>query len=369
MLPNMRRMVRACGTLCLVALSSSASAQWYSASNSCGCVQQVVQPCYQTVPVTEYREVTQTVRRPIYETKYVEQPVTEYHPVVEQRTVEVPTVQYQSVTELHEVPRDASYWMTSYQPNPKMSPCQYDPRPGMLGWLNRTGYSIRQSFTPNYIAQRHYVPQQVVQQVPVTRQVAIRGSRQVTYNVTRMEPRQTTRRVAVRTVRYQDEQVTAMRPVTVMRSVPIGTSVAYAFSPLGATQTTLLPLPDSIGGTRSASRDEESDRTARSSEPFGEDEETVIPGRKYRRGVDSSERDRDFRRSSYSVPQSQPRTQPGPTARRQGPLNSPSVVERTNPVPSIVRVSGWTARSQRSRGSVDGPTLASPALSVADNSR
>ena len=89
--------------------------------------------------------------------------------------------------------------------------------------MNRTAYSVRSAFTPNYYVSRQYVPRIVSQTVPVTRQVAVRGTQQVTYNVTRYEAHKTTRRVAVNTVKYVESEETVSQPVTVYRTVPTGT--------------------------------------------------------------------------------------------------------------------------------------------------
>ncbi|WP_145264834.1 hypothetical protein [Calycomorphotria hydatis] len=285
---SLRTFVPALGTVLLVCSASTVNAQLFG--SDCGCNTQsavapiyqqnacqtamVMQPCYQQVPVTQYQEIQQTVRRPVVETKYVDREVTEYVPVEEERTAEIPVVKYTPVTEYQTVQRDASYWQTQYTPNCKMAPCQYDPRPGLLGWLNRTGYNIRSAFAPRYTTNRQYVQNVVAEQVPITRQVAQHGKRQVTYKVTKMVPRTTTRKVAVNEVRYVEEQVSAMRPVTVMRTVPVGTSVAFA--PFGGgtatafggasnnvaygpviwndTQTAFGPTPDPA--FRSAERDE-----------------------------------------------------------------------------------------------------------------
>jgi hypothetical protein len=53
----------------------------------------------------------------------------------------------------------------------------------------------------------------------------------VTYNVTRYEPYTTTRQVAVSRTKMVAEEVTVQRPVTTYRTVPVGTTVAYA--PIG----------------------------------------------------------------------------------------------------------------------------------------
>jgi len=196
--------------------------------------------------VTEYRQVRQTVQKPVYETKWVNRQFTEYRPVTETHNATIPTVSYENVTELKTVCHNAGYWRTRYQCNPRISPCQYDNRPNMLGWLNRTGYSIRQTFTPRVIAFREYVPQVVAQQVPVARRIVHRGTRQVSYKVTRLVPQTVTRKVAIRTVRYVAQQIVTTRPVTVMRTIPIGTRVAYAPLYGAPTATALAPQPTPV---------------------------------------------------------------------------------------------------------------------------
>ena len=230
--------LRPAGALAVIATAAVANAQYYGGYDPCNPCQtvcqtvcqtaMVVQPTYQTVPVTEYQEVKQTVMRPVTETKYVDQQVTEYRPVTEQRTAEVPVTTYSPVTEIQTVMQDRSYYATQYVPNCRMSPCQYDSRPGLLGWMNRTGYEVRSAFTPRYTAYRQYVPNQVAMQVPVTRHVAQQGTRQVTYNVTRYEPHTTTRQVAVNETKWVAHEQTVSRPVTTYRTVPVGTTIAYA---------------------------------------------------------------------------------------------------------------------------------------------
>lgn len=222
----------------------------------CHQVQPVMQTMYHTVPVTEYQQVKQTVKRPVVETNYVDQQVTEYKPVTETRVVNVPTVSYQDVTEHQQVTRNVGFWNTRYVPNMKMSPCEADPRPGFTGWWNRQSVEMKNAFTPDYSVQREYCPQQITQVVPVTRRVAVQGTRQVSYNVTTMVPQTTTKKVAMNTVKYVDHEVTAMQPVTVMRSVPIGTRMAYA--PIGGpaaggtATATLTPTPDPVSNRAAA---------------------------------------------------------------------------------------------------------------------
>lgn len=188
----------------------------------------VQQQCYQTIPVTEYKEVRQTVQRPVIETAYVDQPVTEYRQVMETKVAQVPTCQYQTVTEYRQVQRDLGCWTTQYQCNPRLQPCQYDARPNLFGFLNRTGYQMRMAFTPPMTATRTWKPNVVVTQVPVQRQVAIRGTQQVNYQVARMVPYTTTRKVAVNTVKMVNQEVVMKQPVTVYKTVPAGTATVLA---------------------------------------------------------------------------------------------------------------------------------------------
>ncbi|MEX0726314.1 MAG: hypothetical protein WD065_08600, partial [Planctomycetaceae bacterium] len=203
---------------------SQVQAQFYSPNPCNQCAQPVVQSCYQTVPVTEYRTEKQTVQRPVYETAYEDQQVTEYRPVTEVKTASIPSTTYQDVVECQTVQRDMSRWVTQYQPRPMISPCQYDGRPTITGWMNRTAFSIRNTFTPRYTVSRQYVPNVVAYNVPVTRRIPTTVMREVNYNVTRMVPYTTTRKVAVNKLRYETVQIDVVRPVTVMRTVPTGTT-------------------------------------------------------------------------------------------------------------------------------------------------
>jgi hypothetical protein len=213
-------------TAALGAMVSPAQGQIYN--DGCNTCQPIMQSCYQTVPVTEYQPVRQTVRRPVYKTAYVEQPVTVYKPVSEQRTAQVPTVRYQNVTTYRTVNKDMGRWVTQYRPNPRIAPCQYDNRPGVIGWFNRTGYQLKSAFTPKYTPIRQYQQRMMTCTVPQTRRVAVRGTRTVAYNVTRMVPTQTVQRRPIQQLSYVNEEVTVMRPRTTYRTVPMGTAVAYA---------------------------------------------------------------------------------------------------------------------------------------------
>ncbi|GAB4145512.1 MAG: hypothetical protein Tsb009_17670 [Planctomycetaceae bacterium] len=331
------------GALLTLSMPQSLFAQWVGAANPCVCAQPVVQSCYQTVPVTEYRNVQRTVTQPVYETKYVDQKVTAYRPVTETRTATIPTVSYQTVTECKTVMQNRGYWRTRYEHLRLKSPCEYDPRPNLFGWLNRTGYSLRSMFTPRTVARREYVPNTVAYQVPVTRQVAVRGTRQVTYQVTRMQPYTTTRKVAVNTVRYVSRKVVQRHPVTVWRTVPIGSTIAYS-TPYG-TATALAPTPDPIGTAKRNTPN----RTANSQDSKFNRAGTSQPEKKFERksseGESGKKIDFGIRGSSY---------QP---ARKTGSKKFVAVSRRA---PSIVRAGRWMTTRRRIVQSQTGPALPAP---------
>lgn len=335
------------GALTLFSSAQTASAQWMPAGNPCPCPQPVVQPCYRTVPVTEYRQIRQTVTRPVYETKYVDQKVTAYRPITETRTANVPTVTYQNVTECQTRTRDMGYWRTRYEQRRLMSPCQYDPRPNLFGWLNRTGYAIRSTFTPRVVAHREYVPNVVAYNVPITRTVAQHGTRQVTYKVTRMEPYTTTRRVAVNTVRYVSQNVVRRQPVTVWRTVPIGSTVAFASV---GNHTALAPNPDPIGSAKADPKK----RTANSADNKFDDRSNDSSKDVFRR--DSSSLDSKTN-GNLGVDRS---AQPPVFNHTANRLASHRPAATSRRLPSIVRAGGWIARRPRRESTTRGPSLIGP---------
>lgn len=311
----------------------------------CAVQSQCCQPCsavaYQPqietrqVAVTEYQQVKQTVKRPVAKTAYVDQKVTEYKQVMEQKTVDVPTVSYQNVTEYHTQTRDMGKWQTYRQCVNKVSPCQYDGRPNLLGMMSRTGYSIRNSFTPSYVTRRQYVPQYVSHQVPVTRQVAIRGTQKKTYSVARIVPVETTRKVAVLKTEWVDEEITTSRPVTVMKTIQ-GTRTAYGFVPLSdqGTRTATKPTPEPTLN-RSATKPKE----------FKTDNETSF----------------NTNKPVIKTPQPvKPAFKTTPQLTRAKTDNVEVTSEsNTRSLPSIVRVGGWRARSPQAsqpRNSIKRPT-------------
>jgi hypothetical protein len=334
--------------LALVAAAQPAQAQLFPFGGACDCpqpavqcAQPVMQTCYQTVPVTEFQPAKQVVRKPYIETKYVEQPVTEYHPVTETKVANVPTTTYQDVTEYRQVCRNTTQYVRQLEPVCKPSPCEIDSRPGMLGWLNRSTYDFASMFTPAYRTRVTAIPQTYVQNIPVTRRVAIQGTRQVAYNVTTMVAAQSTRRVAMNTVAYRDEEVTVMKPVTVMRTVPIGSAMAFGVPLYGAPRTAFGPTPDPISAPRAV------ERLPGDPNKFERTREATIPVTP---------------KTSQRVPLDEVIPARGTSVSRVA--NDESIIP-VRSTPSAVRVGQWVARTttEAPAGKI-GPTL-----SVANNLR
>ena len=316
-------------------------------ANPCGCApamvaQPVTETVMQQVPVTEYRQVRQTVRKPVMQTTYVDQPGTEYRQVVEQKTVNVPTCTYQNVTECQTVQRNCGQWVTKWHTNQKTSPCAYDNRPGLMGEMNRIGFATRQAFTPTQYATREYVNQTTAQQVPVTRRVAIQGTRQVTYNVPRTVAIQTTRKVAVNTMKYVDEEVVVMQPVTVVKSIPT-TRTSYRLVPAGSalalapasTETALRPTPEpALPKAKTATREAESTPATK-------------PGEGHRGAIDEFDDGKPSRATNENAPAS-------------------AVRFVASKVPGAARVSGWRPTRTASAEKIPLPV---PTISVAENVR
>lgn len=307
MLPHFRCALRALAGASVLASATAVMAQ-FGPNSACGCATPAIRPisytpvmsstscqtlqaipvtqqCYQQVPVTEYQQVKERVRRPIQEVVYVDEPVTTYRPVVETRTVDVPTTSYQDVVEYQTVARQGGHWVTNYQANPKKTACEYDPRNDIFGFMNRTSYNVRNAFTPNMIATREWVPQTCTTQVPITRRVAQQCVQKQTYQVTKYVPETTTRKVAVSKVRWEEQEVVALKPVTVMKTMSTGTRTAWTYAPAGATvlsaapaasptQVGLAPSPDPISNARSTDNTPKRTATRASEDAFDDRGET-----------------------------------------------------------------------------------------------
>ena len=187
-------------------------------------MQPIHQTMYRDVPVTQYRPVKKMATRQVMKTKMVDKPVTTYKQVVETKMQEVPTTTYQTITEMKQVVNNRSHWQTTMQPVPKMSACQYDPRQGMLGSMNRSAYNFRQAFTPDNIPRKEFVPQVCVCNVPTQRTVAVPTTRQVAYQTTRLEPVTVMQQVATYVPETVEEEVTVMEPYTVTKTMAVGHS-------------------------------------------------------------------------------------------------------------------------------------------------
>ncbi len=382
----------------------------------------VAQQCYQTVPTVEYQEVKRTVERPVVETRYVDQTYTAYRPVSESRVAEVPTVNYQNVTEYQTVTRDQGQWVSHRECIQRPLPCQYDNRPGFLGGMNRFGYSLRSAFTPSFRTRREYIPNYVAQTVPVTRQVAIQGTRQVTYNVTHMQPYQATRKVAVNNVRMVAEQVTERVPVTVMKTVPAGTRVTYvspsslgtataALSTFGTSrQASLSNDPSGCGDqgfgagavangqptpvrsrTADARNGEHFERNRATTPPYDDKKANPQPFRRDGETFNKGAAVNPFPTTSQPIPGTQAASQVIPVSRhselfQQPPANTiptssvtpqdqPKMMPRpltTQPpvrpsrsIPSIVRVNRWSRATTATPGLPTAPAFQTPGISVA----
>lgn len=342
-----------------------------TAASCCTPVQTMQATCYQTVPVTTYAQVKQTVEVPHYETAMENREVTVYRPVTTSREVEVPTVSYQSVVENRTVNRDMGRWVTNYHPVAKCAPCQVDPRPGVMGWMNRTGYSMRTAFVPNYTTSRQYVPSMVTCNVPTVRQVAVQGTRRVTVQETKMVAERETQQVAVQKLVMRKQEVTVMQPQTAYRTVPIGSSMAFGgylgssqmafgYPILGTTTTQSVqrPTPDPVGGGAS--------RTA-TKENFEED---VKP---YERSKSPAPADG----ASYEAPfekDNEPTTFPPSARRDSGKEVTPATGRRSTSIAAAdgatrSKSSGWRPTRKSSELSLSQSNLAKPSISMADSVR
>jgi len=350
--------------------SSMSMAAPITAASCCTPIQPMQATCYQTVPVTTYAQVKQTVEVPHYETTMEERPVTVYRPVTTSREIDVPTVTYQNVVENKTVTRDMGRWVTNYHPVAKCAPCQVDPRPGVLGWMNRTGYSMRTAFVPNYTTSRQYVPSMMTCNVPSVRQVAVQGTKRVSVQETKMVAEVQKQQVAVQKLVMRKQDVTVMRPQTVMQTVPIGSSMAFGgyggYSQMaygypvidgGATQSALRPTQDPIGGGAS--------RTA-TKENFEAD-------KPYERGDATTPADG----ASYEKPakdDEEPTIFP-PSARRDSPKAIvPTAHRRTSATAatdstSSSKSSGWRAARKTSERNISQSEQSKPSISMADSVR
>ena len=305
-------------------------------------LQQVVQPVIQDVAVTEYHPVKQTVSKPVVRTEYVDQAVTEMRPVTEQKVVNVATVEYQNVTEYKQVQKQVGYWVTKNCPTGKVPSWQYDNRPNVAGFMNRASYDMRNAFTPMYRQTREFVPQTMTCTVPYSKQVAVPGMKQVTYNVTRLEPTQTTRKVAVNKVVYEPTEITVMKPVQVVKQMHVGTRVSYA--PIGG--TAIGSAPSTNGAPAVGLQPTPDQKASRPKAPRSAEKSNDLDADEINKRTGASMRSSD----------------PTPVQ-----LSESTVSARKVSTPSVVRVNQWVARTPASRIPQSGGKSA--AISIADSTR
>jgi hypothetical protein len=362
----------------VVVSTTTAFGQWFSPVNPCGCgvaprrvavARPIMQQCVQQVPVTQYQQVKQMVRRPVTEVEYVDQPVTSYRPVTETRTIDVPVTTYRDVVHYRQVAQQGGYWKTNYYNRPKQSPCAYDPRPGLLGWVNRSAYAVRASFTPRTVATRQYVQTNCTAQVPVHQRVAVQSTQKRQIQVTKYVPETTTRRVAVNKVRWVEEERVSLRPVTVMQSVPVtrtawgwggygagfgSTAISYApaattitLAPSASTtQTGLAPSPDPVSSARRPA----TSRTATRPNESGLNGDAIDD----RNDINRIESDQAPLRRSAADPIDR-------TMGQRRSLFEP-VGRSASRTPGLVRVSGWRATGGQNS---EAPLLLPVQMSVA----
>lgn len=311
-----------------------------AAVTDCPCLKPVTETVYQDVQQVEYRPEQKTVKMAKVVTVMEDREVTTYQTVNEPRTVDVTSYINQTVTECQPMTINQSHWQTSWQPVNKVTPCMYDQRPGLMGEMNRLGLAFRNSFTPNYVARREFIPNVMTTQVPVQRVVQVPTTRQVTYNVARTVPVTTVQKVPVQRTVWEDTTVTAMVPVTTTKRVAVGTRtrMAYVGDGLGATASA-EPTPTTASGNNNNNQSAGKGTTRLQSSPTNE---PPVQRPLYRQ------------EQAPQQQQSQPMIDQGPVA------TTPEAA------PSVIQVAGW--RTTR-RSVLDSETtpLAGPELSVAQH--
>lgn len=339
----------------------------------CTPIQPVQTTCYQTIPVTTYARERQTVEVPTYETAYEEREVTVYRPVTTAREIDQPYTTYQNVTEIQTVNRDMGRWVTRYHPVAKCAPCQVDPRPGVIGWMNRTGYSMRTAFMPNYTTSRQFVPSMVTCQVPVTRQVAVQATRKVTIHETKMVAERKSERIPVQKLVMKKQEITVMRPQTAYRTVPIGTAMAYGPFIGGSQMAYGYPVIDGAT-TRSAlspQPDSNFDRSA-----FKEDTNSGSDST-YKRAenTDDAIQGSSFENSTPLRDDSEPELREFPPSARRNSDKPviPAVLRKESAAATAAtsssKSSGWHASRKSNERSLSQSNTDRPSISMADSHR
>lgn len=337
------------------------------------CVPQVSYVCYRQEPKTVMQEVRQVVRKPEYKTVMQDQQFTTYQTQYEQRTAQIPQVNYQPVTEYQQRTVDMGQWQSYTECRPKISSCEYDNRPNFMGWMNRTGHSIRNTFTPSYVTRRQYVPNVVAQQIPVTRMVAVPSTKEVTYTVAKQIPITETRQVAVQVLEWKEEVQVAQVPVTTYEMKPYGTQTAYGFIPYSnnGTQTATGPTPDPQFAPQKAEAPKDNKTSLR---PIDARQGSLQPtpaqpqGRPVARPASATPVYGALHAShdGYRLLKPEQLESIRSTNLAQTTVSAPQ--PEINPTPSIVQVTGWKARTLKGHDDLEHvPALTGPNLEVAAN--
>ena len=316
-------------------------------SQASACYQPVTQMVSQEVDVVEYKSVQRDEKRPVQRVRWVSKPATAYRQVMEAQTVEVPVTSYQTVTEMVPKTVNQSRWQTVSQPVAKMSPCQYDNRPTLMGRMNRVSYSMRNAMTPNTITHRQFVPQVCQVNVPVQRQVAVQSTRQVTQHVAKMVAYQTTQQVAETYTDYETVKVTTLEPYTTKKTVQRQVTRMALIDPV--TQQAILP-----SNTTQSAQEKEPTRAAESEDTntngqLPKSTSYPSPAKK----VTSNERGL-VRREPSADPS---RSAVTPVRSRVAPAPAPASV-------ATVETVGWKAHKS-SKAEIAGPKLMISKTSVA----
>ncbi len=323
-----------CGPAPVVSIAPS----YQTASiNNCPCMKPVTSTVYKDVEVVQYKTVQKPTKVAKLITVMEEREVVSYQTVNEVKTVNVPSYTTQTINECRQVTRNNSYWRTAYQPVPKMSPCNYDGRPGLVGEINRLGYAFRNSITPNSVARREYVPNVVAYNVPVQRNVQIPTTRQVSYNVSRQVPVTTVQKFPVQKTVWEDSTVTAYEPYTVTKRVAVGTQTRMVYdSNIGGSTTALTPTPAATGQGVSPTKSATGPKGIIKPNSFGDGQEIPIKTPVYRRN---------------------PEPTPAPQQVIE-PSRGPVATQPTT-TPSIIQVATWkaTTRSATPKTAQTGPKL------------
>lgn len=242
--------------------------------------------------------------------------------------------------------------------------------------MNRTGYSMRTAFMPNYTTSRQYVPNVVAYSVPYTRQVAVHGTRRVTVQKTEMVAERKTEKVQVQKLVMKSQEVTVMKPQTAYRTVPIGTAMAYGSPYIGGSQmaygypiiensgtrAALGPTPDPISAERSTFKEDSADPDKSFKRAAGDDGNTDGAG------LETPLRSDDDL-PAFGAPQTRRAPKKSDDLVIPAVFRKEAAPETAAAKPVAAKASGWRAARKSSEHSISGSSLDKPSISMADSTR